>query len=153
MISVRLAEPRDAAAISILLVDSITRLCAADHHNDPDILSRWLANKTPEGVGLWFANPDNTMLVAERDDELAAAGAFNTSREIILNYVAPAHRFAGVSSALLAAIEAALGAGEATLSSTATALQFYKSRGWIVTGDREAWAGMTAYPMRKMLGA
>jgi hypothetical protein len=148
VIAVRLAEPRDAAAISALLIDSITQLCAADHRNDPEILARWLANKTPEGVGLWFANPDNTMLVAEREGELAAAGAFNVSREIILNYVAPAHRFMGVSSALLAAIEASLGPGEAMLTSTATARQFYRSRGWIETGDQ---AGMTAYPMRKML--
>ena len=151
MISVRLAEPRDAAAISVLLIDSITRLCAADHHDDPDILSRWLANKTPEGVALWFANSDNTMLVAEREGQIAAAGAFNISREIILNYVAPAHRFKRVSSALLSAIEAALGPGPATLSSTATARRFYSRRGWLETGDSEAWAGMTAYPMRKML--
>jgi hypothetical protein len=130
---------------------SIIELCAADHHNDAGSLSAWLANKTLDGVGSWLTNADNTTLVADLDGELAAAGAFNRSREIILNYVAPAHRFRGVSSALLAAMEHGLGPGEAALSSTATARAFYRSRGWIETGATESWAGMTAYPMRKML--
>ena len=151
MISVRPAVLADAEAMSDLLIASITALCVEDHQNRAEAVVPWLANKTPEGVALWFANSDNTMLVAEREGQIAAAGAFNISREIILNYVAPAHRFKGVSSALLSAIEAALGPGPATLSSTATARRFYSRRGWLETGDSEAWAGMTAYPMRKML--
>jgi len=151
VISVRLAEPDDAPGMSKLLIASITELCVADHRNDPDILALWLANKTEDGVGRWFANPDNTLLVAERDGSLAAAGGINVAREIILNYVAPGHRFAGVSSALLAAMEGVLGLGEATLSSTATARKFCRTRGWVETGTEETWARMTAYPMRKML--
>ena len=63
--------------MSAVLIASITELCVADHRDDPDILARWLANKTPEGVGEWFGNPANTLLVAEHDGEIAAAGAFN----------------------------------------------------------------------------
>ena len=138
--------------MSTVLTASIRELCIADHGNRPHALSQWLANKTPTGVRAWFANPDNRMFVAEHDGEIAAAGAFSVKREIILNYVAPAHRFMGVSSAMLAALEAALGPGEATLSSTGTALQFYRDRGWVDAGAPEEWAGMTAYPMRKRLG-
>jgi hypothetical protein len=59
----------------------------------------------------------------------------------------------GVSSAMLAEFEAALGPGEATLSSTRTARQFYRDHGWLDAGEPEEWAGvMTAYPMRKRLG-
>lgn len=82
---------------------------------------------------------------------LAAVGGFNTGREIILNYVSPAHRFAGVSKALLATMEAELGPGEAHLSSTATALTFYRAMGWEETGALDHWAGMVSYPMRKAL--
>ena len=82
---------------------------------------------------------------------MAAVGGCNTAREIILNYVAPAHRFSGASTALLAAMEAALGPGEATLSSTLTALRFYLRRGWSESGALERYAGMIAYPMRKQL--
>lgn len=151
MIRVRTATRDDAPAMSDLLIASITALCAADHQNRPEAVARWLANKTPAGVLKWFDNPENGILIAERDDRIAAAGAFNTKREIILNYVSPEHRFAGVSTAMLAAMEEALGPGEATLSSTETARRFYRARGWRETGELEHWAGMVAYPMRKRL--
>jgi len=138
--------------MSAVLIASITELCVADHGNRPEALAQWIANKSPPGIRAWFANPANRLFVAEHGGQIAAAGAFNLGREIILNYVAPAHRFAGVSSAMLQAIETALGPGHATLSSTATARQFYRDRGWLDAGEPEEWAGvMTAYPMRKRL--
>lgn len=151
MIRVRPARRDDAAAMSDVLIASITALCVLDHQNRAESLSRWLANKTPEGVLDWFDNPDNRIFVAEHDGALAAAGAFNTRREIILNYVSPEHRFAGVSTALLIAMEESLGPGEATLTSTETARGFYRARGWTEAGEPEHWAGMVAYPMRKVL--
>jgi len=151
VIRVRPATRDDAQPMSDLLVASITALCVADHQNRPDAVSRWLANKTPEGVLRWFDTPENSVFVAERDATLAAVGAFNTRRQIILNYVSPEHRFAGVSTALLAAMEEALGPGETKLSSTQTARRFYRARGWEETGAVDHWAGMTAYPMHKRL--
>ncbi len=151
MIRVRAATRDDAGAMSDLLIASITALCVEDHQSRPDAVARWLANKTPEGVLKWFDNPSNGIFVAERDAAIAAVGAFNTKREIILNYVSPEHRFAGVSKALLVAMEQALGPGEATLTSTATARRFYRAMGWSETGETEHWAGMVAYPMRKQL--
>jgi hypothetical protein len=151
VISVRPAVLADADAMSDVLITSITALCVEDHGNRPEVVARWLANKTPEGVRTWFGNPENRMLVAERDGVVAATGGFNTKREVILNYVSPEHRFVGASTALLAAMEAGLGAGEATLTSTATAHRFYLARGWTDTGEIERYAGMIAYPMRKAL--
>ena len=85
--------------------------------------------------------------------EIAAVGGyFASSRIVSLNYVSPRHRFVGVSSALLAAIESGLGPGEATLESTQTARRFYESRGWQVAGDLAPHRGIDGYPMRKMLG-
>ena len=138
--------------MSDLLVASITALCVADHQNRPEAVSRWLANKSPQGVRQWFDNPDNRIFVAELDGAIAGTGAFNTRREIILNYVSPEHRFAGVSKALLVAMEEALGPGEATLTSTETARRFYRTMGWSGTGAIEGWAGMVAFPMHKTLG-
>ena len=151
MIRVRAATRDDAAAMSDVLIASITVLCVEDHQNRAETVSRWLANKTPEGVLDWFDNPDNRIFVAEHDGALAAAGAFNTRRQIILNYVSPEHRFAGVSTALLRALETELGPGEAHLASTVTAHRFYRRRGWIDSGKIERDAGMITYPMRKIL--
>jgi hypothetical protein len=98
-----------------------------------------------------FANPANTILVAERDGAIAACGAFNTERKIILNYVSPPHRFAGVSKALLSAMEVALGPGEARLDSTLTARRFYLAAGWLEAGPPEPYRHVAGYPMRKLL--
>ena len=125
MIAVRPGTLADIDAMSDLLVASITALCVEDHHN--------------------------RLFVAEHDGVTAATGGCNVKREIILNYVSPEHRFAGMSSALLGAMEAALGPGEATLTSTVTARRFYLARGWSDAGAVERYAGMIAYPMRKML--
>ncbi len=48
---IRVARADDAAEICVILQRSITELCAADHKNDPQILSRWIANKTPDNLG------------------------------------------------------------------------------------------------------
>jgi GNAT superfamily N-acetyltransferase len=152
VILVRNARPADTPAMSAVLIASITELCVADHHNDPDALAGWLANKTPEGVAKWFDNPDSTLVVAEHRGEIAAVGAFNTTREITLNYVSPRHRFAGVSTALLEALELGLGPGEARLDSTETARRFYRSRGWKTAGDPARHGGINCQAMRKMLG-
>ena len=151
MIAVRLARLDDAEAMSDLLVASITALCVSDHGNRPDAVRPWLSNKTPDGVRAWFANPENRLFVVEHDGALAAVGCCNTAREIILNYVSPEHRFAGASTALLGAMEAELGPGDATLTSTGTAHRFYLARGWQDAGEVERYAGMIAYPMRKRL--
>ncbi|MEO6012678.1 MAG: GNAT family N-acetyltransferase [Devosia sp.] len=138
--------------MSAVLIASITELCTADHHGNPEALASWLANKTPAGVAAWFANPDNTLFVAEHDGEIAACGGFNTGRKIILNYVAPRHRFVGASKALLQAMEAALGPGEATLDSTRTASRFYLDAGWQKAGPPEPYRLVEGHPMRKVLG-
>lgn len=152
MILVRDARRADAPAMSAVLIASITQLCAADHGNDPAVLSQWLANKTPDSVAKWFDNRDSTLVVAEHDREIAAVGGYNTAREITLNYVAPTHRFMGVSTALLEALELGLGAGQATLSSTETARRFYGKRGWEAAGAPTSHRGVSGYPMWKVLG-
>ncbi len=151
MIFVRPATAADIPAMSDVLIASITALCVEDHQNRPDAVAPWLRNKTPEGVAKMLANPAGRMFVAERDGAIAAVGSVNDAREVTLNYVSPEHRFAGVSKALLAALEAALGPGEATLTSTATAHRFYRRQGWTDHGAVERHAGMVAYPMRKSL--
>ena len=151
MTIIRPAVPDDASAMSTVLIASITELCIADHKNDSEALASWLANKTPEGISIWFANPANTILVAERAGEIAACGAYSTERKIILNYVSPKHRFAGVSKALLQAMEQALGPGEAWLDSTLTARPFYLGAGWHEAGPTEPYRFVAGYPMRKML--
>ena len=154
MITLRPAEPRDAAAAAAVMRASIRRLCAADHGDDPDRVAAWCANKTAAHFRRWLADPRTRLFVAELDGRLAAVGSVSTDGEVLLNYVAPRARFRGASSALLARLEAelaALGHTEARLDSTATAHRFYRARGWTDAGAPVTWRGMKAWPMRKPL--
>jgi GNAT superfamily N-acetyltransferase len=152
VITVRPATDADIAAMSEIMTASIRDLCAADHKDDPAAIARWTANKTPAGVAEMLANHDALFFLAERDGAPAAVGSIHLAvREIGLNYVHPAHRFAGVSKALLAALEDALGPGDARLDSTATAHGFYLSCGWADAGPVGGRFGLTDYPMTKRL--
>ncbi len=46
-----------------MLRRSIAELCAADHGDDPNILARWLHNKTPDNFVAWIARPDSSVLL------------------------------------------------------------------------------------------
>lgn len=153
MIAVRPATDADVEAMSEVLTTSITVLCLEDHKNNPDIIARWTANKSPDGVRKMLANPSANMFVALRDDRIAAIGS-TLGNEIGLNYVHPAHRFVGASKALLEAMEHELherGTTIATLTSTATAHRFYLAAGWEDAGPPEASFLTVGYPMHKAL--
>jgi GNAT superfamily N-acetyltransferase len=154
---IRDATSDDASPACIVLRRSITELCAADHRNDPAILARWLSNKTEAIFCQWLAQPGNSVLVAVEDGVLAAVGSVTDQGMVTLAYVSPDFRFRGVSKALLAALEAraaARGNDRCTLTSTATALRFYRANGYVETGPAEGAFGTTAgYPMLKRLRA
>ena len=103
---IRDAIREDAPAACEVIRRSISELCGADHRNDPEILGRWLANKTQEIVGSWIIKPGNSVLVAVDDNSILAVGAVTDAGEITLNYVSPDVRFRGVSRAMLTALEA-----------------------------------------------
>jgi GNAT superfamily N-acetyltransferase len=151
---IREATPDDAEAMSRVLIASIVELCVSDHSGDPGNIGPWTANKSPEGVGAWFENPANHLYVAEENGVVIGVGGFNDEGEIILNYVAPEARFAGVSKAMLARLEAAMraaGCREARLTSTVTAHRFYVSTGWQDSGETRERFGIEVLSMTKTL--
>lgn len=155
--AIRRAAAEDAAAAAHCLRRSISLLCAADHCNDAPTLERWLANKTAAQVAQWVASPAHVALVADRHGEIDGVALLSrTQGRIALLYVDPDARFAGVSDALLRALEAAARAdGMRTLHlvSTATARRFYASRGYVADGEPVAGFGVTrSQPMVKTLG-
>lgn len=152
MVLIRPAEPSDVPAISRVCIGSITELCHADHQGDPEAIARWTANKTPEGVVKWLGQTRTPLFVAERDGAVAGACACRLSGEVVLNYVAPGHRFAGVSRAMLRHMEAALAAAGCTraeLESTSTALPFYLANGWTRRAASYEVHGITHHPLER----
>ena len=154
MIAIRRALEADVPAMSAVLIRSITELCTLDHKDDPAAIAAWTANKTPAGVRSVLDNPAAQLFVAERDGAVAAVGCVLGGNEIGLNYVDPAHRFQGVSRALLAAMEQAMreaGCTEGRLKATQTAHAFYRANGWRDAGPLYTGRWIDAWPMVKAL--
>jgi GNAT superfamily N-acetyltransferase len=152
---VRDATAADAEAACEVMRASIADLCIPDHHNDSEILRRWLGNKTPEHFAAWLADRDASLLVAVEGDAILAIGSVRNDGEITLNYVSPSARFRGASSALLKGLEARAaerGNSHCKLVSTETAHRFYLARGYIDTGAPEGRFGTSSsYPMSKKI--
>jgi len=154
MLFIRRADEADAAACSNILSSSIRELCGADHNGNKEIIAKWIANKTPENVARLIANPRIAFFIVVRDGAAAGIGAISEDGEVLLNYVAPVHRFSGVSRAMLSHMEAALralGVDKATLSSTETAHRFYRDAGWLDEGEPDVMFGVKGHPMVKEL--
>jgi hypothetical protein len=104
-VKIREAQLADANAACDVLRRSITELCELDHRNDPALLTKWLENKTPRNVTQWIADKNICVFVAENAGIISGVGAMTVSGVIILNYVAPDARFAGVSKGILSHLE------------------------------------------------
>ena len=151
---IRRAVAADVAAMSRVLIASITELCHADHGGDTAAIAAWTANKTPAGIAAMLETAGNRLFVAEQAGDVAAVGCVIGSNEIGLNYVDPSHRFKGISRTLLAAMEAAMrdtGATEGRLKSTTTAHRFYLDAGWVDEGPLYTGRFVDAWPMHKVL--
>jgi GNAT superfamily N-acetyltransferase len=151
---IRDALPEDAESVCQVLRRSISELCIADHENRPELLERWLSNKTPEIIASWIAQPGNSMLVVANGSAIIGVGLVTDKGEINLNYVAPEARFQGVSRSLLGALESRAikqGNTRCTLSSTVTARRFYLSGGYSEEPPMAHEFGILSYPMFKLL--
>ena len=156
-VAIRDAAPEDAGTACHVLRESISRLCVADHCDDPAVLNAWLANKTPEIVAAWAVQKRSSLLLAVQGDAVLGVGSVTDAGEITLNYVAPVARFRGVSRALLKALEARAverGNSRCTLTSTETAHRFYQSAGYRDEGAPTGKFGTSSgYPMSKEIVA
>lgn len=154
---VRCAEDSDAGPAAEVARQSVAELCKADYRGDPQVLARWLANKTLEDFRRWIGSADRSVCLAVREDgRLAAVGMVAWRGEILLNYVAPEARFFGASKALVAHMEGRLrarGAGRVALLSTHVARRFCRSLGYDEVGRVKSRFGtLDAIEMAKPLG-
>jgi GNAT superfamily N-acetyltransferase len=156
-VSVRRAVPEDAEIAVAVVRESITKLCVADHQNDPATLESWLGNKTTDSFVRWIASPDEHLVVAELDSVIGGVASLHTSGEIRLCYVAPGRQRAGMGRALLGALEAvarARGLQKVVLKSTVGARAFYESNGYVPSGDPVSGCGrVRCFPYEKTISS
>ncbi|SDD43033.1 GNAT family N-acetyltransferase [Ruegeria marina] len=158
----RPATPFDVFEMSGVLIRSISSLCATDHRNDPEAVSRWCADKSPQALRDRMAAGDTEYWVSILSGRIAAVGALSDvgdepgTGRIVLNYVDPAFRNQGVSSNMLDRLEALLAerrVSRALLTSTATARDFYLRRGWQMAGPPRQGRWILGHPLEKTLPA
>ena len=145
--------PEAAEAACTVIRQSITHCCVLDHANDPAILTAWLANKTPENLAAWMSAPGAVAWVAYLGDTMVGF-ALLVRATLALCYVVPEALHQGVGRALLHEAEAHARMASITalgLDSTRTAEAFYRRNGFEPVGVVQAWAGLKAQPMRKVL--
>jgi GNAT superfamily N-acetyltransferase len=145
--------PSAAEAACHVVRQSITRCCVADHANDPSILATWLANKTPENLAAWITAPGAAAWGAYRGETMVGF-ALLTQASLALCYLLPEALHQGVGRGLLQNAEAharKAGVTALALDSTRTAEAFYRRNGFEPVGAPQAWAGLQAQPMRKVL--
>lgn len=145
--------------LSAVIGASITALCRADHHGDPDRIKPWVASNSPMTLASILNHPEQRLFVAAPED-VAAVGGIDWRAQpdgqgrIRLLFAAPEAQGKGCGRALLTALEdelRALGRVEARLTATNTALAFYRSQGWQMD-DRAGGGGwLLGHPLRKRL--
>jgi GNAT superfamily N-acetyltransferase len=145
----------DAESAIALVRESITRLCVADHENDPVTLDSWLRNKTTDNFARWIADRDNHVFVAELDSAIGGVASLHASGEIQLCYVAPSRQRVGIGRALLVALEAAAkaqGLHKVVLKSTSGARFFYEHNGYTRSGTPVPGVGRSlCFPYEKTI--
>src|SRR5262245_56729946 len=141
---IRPAHLSDIPRMIDVVCRSITELCTEHYFNDPEILARWLSNKTSANFERWITDGRYFVVVAELALGLMGVGLMRDDGEVQLNYVSPDSRFQGVSKALILAMEKharALGLHEVRLQSTQIASRMYASLGYETLGELESRLG------------
>lgn len=139
--------------ISRLMIASITCLCARDHGNDPNVIARWISNKSPEVVRSWI-DTGADLFIARDSRRMVGVSSARRSGEILLLFVSPEAAGAGIGRAMLGHLENWLAEGGvcvAELESSLTAAPFYRRAGWEDVGVLPGSFDMPGHRMRKRL--
>ena len=154
-ITVRPASEADAVAACDVLRRSIRELCVADHGHDEQVLSAWLANKTPENVRAWITSASSFSVVAVDGSEVRGFGLVQRDGEIQMCYLVPEVQYRGAGKLMLRALEeqaARWGLQGVFLTSSVTARRFYERNGYVQSGEPKSVYGLrSVYPMSKSI--
>jgi hypothetical protein len=151
---IRNAVVEDAPAACEVLRRSVSELCYADHLNDPAIVNRWLAHKTPEIVGRglssrairgsWQSRTAASLQWARSPTRVRSLSTMYRRTQGFVVLVEPC------SLPFSETVER--GIDRCTLLSTETAHRVYRSAGYVADRARQRKFGTTSsYPMSKRL--
>jgi GNAT superfamily N-acetyltransferase len=150
--SIRTASSDDAAGAAEVIARAIRISCIADHGNDEQKLSGWLADKSQTKVEFVIDVAPSGCFVAERAGVIVGFAAVSNGTLLQL-YVDPNASGLGIGRALLETAEQCArveGYKRITLDSTQTAQPFYRHMGYMdASRPQSAICGVICYPMNK----
>jgi GNAT superfamily N-acetyltransferase len=129
-VSVRGARPSDSAAIHKVHIAAMLAL-PKGAAGSPGV-SDWIESRQPSHYENEMRS--ESVVVAERDDEIVGWGAFNPGKQEITNvFVTPTQQRNGVGTAVISTLERLArdaGFDSVQLQATGTAIGFYLARGY-----------------------
>ena len=126
----------DSDAVAVLHIHGSAILAVADDFYSAAERQSWAHGLAAEGY-IAARDGGETFIVAVEDD-VAVGFCSVTTHQIIGLYVAPDHQGQGIGKSLLAAAEAVLidaGTTFSRIHASVSAVQFYESNGYCVTGQ------------------
>lgn len=153
---IRRATADDAEAACAVMIRSIREICAPFYDHDDQILSEWLANKTPANVRNWI-DSERTFSVLAADSNGSVVGfAMLSGSEIVLNYVVPEFLYQGAGKRMLATLEQhalACGMDRIEVVSSIPAKAFYERNGYVSSGAPKYIGRILGdFPLAKRIG-
>ncbi|WP_347901230.1 GNAT family N-acetyltransferase [Pseudomonas purpurea] len=148
------AVPADAGIISRIVERSIRLGCAAEHRNNPTVVTAWTHNKTVDHVQPWLSDSRFYLNLALLHDKPVGVAMAATTGKIAFCYVQPEWFRRGAGQALVRDLEAWLkgqGLNHSQLNSTGTSEDFFQRLGYLRCAETFSVAGLTAIPMNKSL--
>ncbi len=129
-VTLRRANPEDAAQIHQVHRASITELCGSDYTAEQ--IEAWIGPRKHEDYVQ--AIEAVSVYVAEKGSQVVGFGMFDQQNGLVLaTYVHPSHVGAGIGSDLLGAMEAeaaSAGLSKVWLNATLNSVSFYQAHGF-----------------------
>ncbi len=148
------AQREQLGAIDTVISDAIVNLCEQDHQNQVHLIETWLTQRSPENLERLLFGGSGQGFVSIVDGQIAGVAFIDTDGRLHLCYVHSSYTAQGIGRALLASAEQqarAWGLTQVTMTSTATAKEFYLAQGYSQTGDPVTCFGMPGFPLAKRL--
>ncbi|MFT4021901.1 MAG: GNAT family N-acetyltransferase [Acinetobacter sp.] len=126
--------------------------CTLDHQENPEIIQKWLSNKTVENISIWMKN--SFAFIYKKEGEVIGFILLSKAGVLLLNYILPDQQGVGIGSALLnQVIDTAKEKSiqKIALESTLTAKEFYLSKKFKIIEEIYENNQLVAYRMEREL--
>ena len=152
--TIRKVQHQDLPEIVSLIEQSIIKLCAKDHGNQRQHIDTWLENRSHQVLERDLFDGQSKAFVCLNANTIAGIVDITHSGVLRLCYVHPDFIGKGIGHRLLQIAELLAKQWHTTkisITSTATAYDYYLSHGYVQVAEPAHCFGMPGYPLEKRI--